>query len=785
MLAAPRQIVEPLEPRRLLSGDPPAVTGGVVGRVLVVETTADAGDLLVNFDAAAAEGSRVILAYPDGAGAVTFDLGDFDALRVGLAAGHDYLRLAGDAGGMLDAVSFEIDRAGADGRDGASIDIDSAATGLGAAPVFTATDAADQIFVYAGLMDLRLGGGGDDVFHGGAGVVRGGDGDDVINLGGGVAYGGAGDDFIMAGQVAHGGLGNDTLVNTAGPDEFGGRGREINVGGDVLYHGDAGDDLIRGGDGDDILVGGAGNDDLSGGRGRDRLHGDGQDDATLDGTDSLAGGPGVDRLFAYGGAAGAKIANYLSGGSGTDYLYGGAGADYIVGNAGNDYLYGYGGRDRLYGQAGVDVIDVGPAGERDLTDAPPPVPAELSALMRGRVLEAGPLVTASLDGTTLHLRTVGGGDLEFVFNEKGLLDTGTLVDVFVVQSRDGSLAQGFTRGDFDRIALDVTGKGGDYDFAGDFGDLRALDVDAGAATGPVELSIGSNLDDDVPVTFVGTPFGDAVSAHGGHVTARLGGGDDVARVGRGELFGGDGRDTLHGRDGYTILHGGAGDDLLTADVPALALGQAGNDVIRLDGGEARGGDGHDDLTGGSADETLLGGPGNDTLRGGDGDDTLLGDGDGLAGDDGDDVLYGEAGDDVLYAAGGSAARPANALFGGDGSDLLYGGPAHDLIEGGDDTDYLYGRAGDDTLLGQAGTDYIDPGPGRDKMDQERGSEDPDIAENGGDFGNVGAIRGVTVSVDDYGPGTYGPRTVLYRWVYDAEAGTWRRLDEAREFTVGG
>jgi serralysin len=138
------------------------------------------------------------------------------------------------------------------------------------------------------------------------------------------------------------------------------------------------------------------------------------------------------------------------------------------------------------------------------------------------------------------------------------------------------------------------------------------------------------------------------------------------------LRGGDGNDRIDGGLGFDSIKGGSGDDWVSvgasqpwpvAENPAgqLAVGGAGEDVLRADGGRAffYGKYGDDRVLGGRFADWLVGGPGNDVVIGYGGSDTLHGRG-------GADDLYGFTGDD--------------RLLGGDGRDENFGGTGSDSCE---------------------------------------------------------------------------------------------------------
>jgi hypothetical protein len=136
----------------------------------------------------------------------------------------------------------------------------------------------------------------------------------------------------------------------------------------------------------------------------------------------------------------------------------------------------------------------------------------------------------------------------------------------------------------------------------------------------------------------------------------------------------------------------------------VILGNAGNDVIRLD---SRNLGGNQDITlpteiwAGAGNDTVYGGQGKDTIFGEAGNDLLLGMG-------GNDWLDGGLDNDTIDGGGGN-----NTMFGDDGNDLLMGGAGADKLIGGRGNDYLVGGAGNDTLDGGQGADILRGGAGMD------------------------------------------------------------------------
>jgi Ca2+-binding RTX toxin-like protein len=137
---------------------------------------------------------------------------------------------------------------------------------------------------------------------------------------------------------------------------------------DFLDAGPAGDDVVEGREGDDFLViagglavGGTGSDSVSCNGACRALGGPGRDDITgSDGDDVIRGGPGQDELLGLGGD------DDLEGGAGNDLVGGGLaeglsgdgpdGRDRITGGAGNDRLIDSSGADTFFGGSGRDVV---------------------------------------------------------------------------------------------------------------------------------------------------------------------------------------------------------------------------------------------------------------------------------------------------------------------------------------------------------------------------------------------------------------------------------------------
>jgi len=297
------------------------------------------------------------------------------------------------------------------------------------------------------------------------------------------------------------------------------------------------------------------------------------------------------------------------------------------------------------------------------------------------------LVTASLDGLSIHVDTDGDGDTDLtITGVEDLFLNGTRVILSGDLSRTG-LAD-------ETIYWDGTSGDDTFDASGVTSDERIVANGLGGA----DLILGAVGDD----TLDGGEGADTLDG---------GGGDDllIGGAGNDSLIGGLGRDTASysaAASAVTVslatgaASRGAGSDSLSGieDI----IGSAFDDILTGDGGD-------NSLTGGLGRDLLTGGGGQDTARydtaaaggrvnlatttaqntGGAGTDTLAG----------IENLLGAAFADNLTGNG-----LANSLEGGDGADSLAGGAGDDLLFGGLGKDLLDGGSGADTLRGGAGDD---------------------------------------------------------------------------------
>ena len=258
---------------------------------------------------------------------------------------------AGDMVTQLDILTFD-----GDDRVTVTANVDAKiVTGDGANTV-TVADGGGVITTGDGNDTID---GGDSTY-----LVNAGGGNDTVTLGNGVAVNGS---DTRAGNIVHGGDGNDRVTTGDGADKISGDAGNDSIssggGNDIVFGGvqletegqgypeflDApdGNNTLDGGDGNDILVGGGGRDTIQGGAGKDEIVGYG-------GADLLSGGGGKDKI------AGMRGRDHLYGGNGDDQLDAGNSPDpssnnLLVGGAGNDRLVASGdGGDTLMGNEGDD-----------------------------------------------------------------------------------------------------------------------------------------------------------------------------------------------------------------------------------------------------------------------------------------------------------------------------------------------------------------------------------------------------------------------------------------------
>lgn len=163
-------------------------------------------------------------------------------------------------------------------------------------------------------------------------------------------------------------------------------------------------------------------------------------------------------------------------------------------------------------------------------------------------------------------------------------------------------------------------------------------------------------------TFHGTERDDVIVVFGADAKVYGNGGDDLICAWADD-------------DSGSRIYGGEGDDIVVSLGSHLVFGEAGDDVILLNGGlnEAWGGPGDDVINGAGSTQLLAyGEDGNDIINGSPGPDWL-------GGYDGNDLILGWGGDDLI--------------FGMDGDDDLRGGNGFDEIGASNGNDYCVDFAG--------------------------------------------------------------------------------------------
>jgi Ca2+-binding RTX toxin-like protein len=186
-------------------------------------------------------------------------------------------------------------------------------------------------------------------------------------------------------------------------------------------------------------------------------------------------------------------------------------------------------------------------------------------------------------------------------------------------------------------------------------------------------------------------------------TVFAGAGADFVRtstLGGSLIFGQADNDTLISVGPNDTLYGGEDEDSIRSQrTPALAFGDAGNDIMVA---EARA-----TLYGGAGEDFVQGTVEANLIFGNEGEDTLLG------GAQRRDSLYGGKGNDAIgfFIAGGGnnlslEGGLAIGFAGNEGSNFLRGDLGDDLVVGINVRDSLFGGRGNDTLRGVASNSYL-------------------------------------------------------------------------------
>ena len=509
--------------------------------------------------------------------------------------------------------------------------------------------------------------------------------------------------------------GNDTLLGATGSRWGGGEDASNWI------DGGAGNDVIEGSNGNDTLFGGSGNDHLDSAGGADVLDGGA-------GNDTLAGGASPDSffpqddVFRFSVAAGEANADRLVDfESGTDKVELNASAHAGIGAGGafaaDDARFwaaagatsGHDADDRvIYNLSTGDLYyDADGSGSgaalriATLQNAPTLVAADI--LVSGTAIE-GTAGDDSITGTSAPDMIDGRGGNDTIL---GMGEADVLIGGLGNDSLDGGVGGDQAYGGDGNDTLVGTDNDSDT-LDGGLGDDRYL-----AGEGDVLFDAGGT---DHVVAYnwtLGAGFENLTASYHG-VGNEL---DNVLLSAAGfaaELHGADGNDTLEGAGSLR--------------------GEAGNDLIRVVGGSAHGGDGNDLMFGGDPGESFYGGRGNDTMSGGAGEDYFLMYGESSAEglgygqdriDGGAGVDWVSFGFDFFNQSGIVINLAAGTLSGGglagDSATLVsienvVGTQFADVIIGDASANLFYGYDGDDRFDGGVGNDTISGLGGADRFD---------------------------------------------------------------------
>ncbi|MFO7964214.1 MAG: LEPR-XLL domain-containing protein [Desulfobacterales bacterium] len=484
--------------------------------------------------------------------------------------------------------------------------------------------------------------------------------------------------------------------------------------------------------------------------------------------DNIVGGAGDDTL------TGGTGNNVISGGTGADTIAGGTGEDTITGGSGNDtFLFSDGwGSDVITDSSGSDVLDfsaveanltytIHVGGAVSVTDGVNTLDnaAGMERIVGGKgdntfVFEDGAVFVGTIDGGTGGINT-----LDYSAYTSGItvdLSSGTAPGtsgISNIRNVIGGAGADTLKGD--ENANELTGGAGDDDITGGGGN-DILDGGEGSDTFHFSGAWGEDSIWDGGVTGTDTLDFSAVSAdltftiNANASISVLSGTNQLEETGGIEAVeGGSGDNRFVFEEGGSIdgtIDGGTGGtntldysaytSPVTVDLSAgTATGTLGiSHFVNVTGGsgnDAISGDANANvLDGGAGNDLLAGGLGADTLIGGEGDDILAGggEGDSLAGGAGDDIYVvtggtqsiteaADAGFDTLaydnHTGGGvavslgSTTPTATDVTGDIGNiESVLGGPESDTFEGTDfdDTFYFVNNWGLDTATDESDTD---------------------------------------------------------------------------------
>ena len=459
-------------------------------------------------------------------------------------------------------------------------------------------DFADRIYGSSNLIDIFIGGGGDDLIRadslsgGGAAddidFLFGNDGEDTIQGGAGVnvIVGGRDDDTLTGGDFANIIFGDTYFLAAGNPftqiDQL--KQGKLTTAIGLIPEGD-GKDTIRGGEGLDFIVGGDGEDLITAGNGVNVVLGDAL---------TLGAGVSIDlmELLDDPDKAATIFSPLSSSGSHPDIITGGDGVDVVFAGGGDDRVETYGGLlDIIFGNDGNDQIAAGDGFNivvgGDGND-------QIIGGNSGNLIW-GDGFTA-VDGEVMHQVPVGSSeirDLKLV-GKFGFIPAGSGVDTI------------------------AGGSGFDVIFGGESSDT----IDAGDG---FNFVLGDTFHISINRTIDLSSFADAIFSLANpwlYLSAELhlaGSGDDRIDGGSGtDIFmGGAGRDVMLAMGGDNYVFGNDDDDWISSG--------AGEDwLIGNDGADTLcGGGGEDVLFGRAGSDILNGGPETDVMRGGDGGDLFV------------------------------------------------------------------------------------------------------------------------------------------------------------------
>ncbi|WBS03490.1 calcium-binding protein [Pseudoduganella sp. SL102] len=548
---------------------------------------------------------------------------------------------------------------------------DTSISPLGGAVPGIAMDVTDKYGLYTPFDDtLRgdaqyqqlIGGGGNDVIHGGSEIGQG----------------------PRNGDLIMGGSGNDTLFGEGGND---------------TVSGGKGDDSIDGGTGDDVLEADGGNDILLGGTGDDTFRVIVNDYRRV----SVDGGTGSDVLqlrrniedFSYVHVAGneftiddrddqviqvaaVEVFDFANV-QGLGWLQLRArmvslGDDSVVGGDGDDTLDGLSGNDTIAGGKGNDEYVLDAAGD-----------TAVEAVDGGYDTVKTGLGQASLDANVERLVYTGSGSFHGVGNASANLINGSYSGNNTLDGGAGAdtLVGGRGRNEFvvdkEEDVIELT--------SNEYSMVKVAFTAAGTYALADYLHDGViTAASSVNVNLVGNWQANVLTGSAGSNLLDSGAGADT-------LDGGAGADTLHGGDGgdtYIVSDGldkiveedYAGSDTALVSIASYTL------PVSVEIGWFTGA-GAVALTGNAWDNLLVGGGSDDTLSGG---------------STGNDTLDGGNGNDSLV---GGAQSMSSLLIGGSGNDTLLGGAGNDFLAAGDGVNMADGGAGWDSLELDGGLeDYV-------------------------------------------------------------------------------